>query len=112
MELWSSFDWLSNPVVVIRQFMAGLANGMLLFVVAAGLSLIFGVSRIINFAHGAIFMLGAYIAFTIVSVTGQSLPLLSLRLPVPPSRPFCSVSDSRCFSCAGSTSRSRHSSSC
>lgn len=80
MELWSSFDWLSNPVVVIRQFLAGLANGMLLFVVAAGLSLIFGVLRIINFAHGAIFMLGAYIAFTIVSVTGQSLPTFILAL--------------------------------
>ena len=80
MELWSSFDWLSNPVVVIRQFMAGLANGMLLFVVAAGLSLIFGVSRIINFAHGAIFMLGAYIAFTIVSVIGHSLPTFILAL--------------------------------
>ena len=80
MELWSSFDWLSNPIVVIRQFMAGLANGMLLFVVAAGLSLIFGVSRIINFAHGAIFMLGAYIAFTIVSLTGQSVTSFILAL--------------------------------
>jgi branched-chain amino acid transport system permease protein len=80
MELWSSFDWLSNPVVVFRQFMAGLANGMLLFVVAAGLSLIFGVSRIINFAHGAFFMLGAYIAFTIVSLTGQSIASFLLAL--------------------------------
>jgi branched-subunit amino acid ABC-type transport system permease component len=80
MEFWSSFDWVSNPVVVARQFMAGLANGMLLFVVAAGLSLIFGVTRIINFAHGAIFMLGAYIAFTIVSTLGQSLTSFLLAL--------------------------------
>jgi len=80
MEFLSSFEWLSNPVVVIRQFMAGLANGMLLFVVAAGLSLIFGVSRIINFAHGAIFMLGAYIAFTIVSLFGQSIVSFALAL--------------------------------
>jgi branched-chain amino acid transport system permease protein len=80
MEILSSFDWLFNPTVLIRQFMAGLANGMLLFVVAAGLSLIFGVSRIINFAHGAVFMLGAYIAFTIVSRTGESMPSFLLAL--------------------------------
>lgn len=82
MEFLPSFDGLSNPVVVTRQFMAGLANGMLLFVVAAGLSLIFGVSRIINFAHGAIFMLGAYLAFTIVSLIGQSIPTFILALIV------------------------------
>jgi branched-chain amino acid transport system permease protein len=74
MDLLSSFDWITNPTVIARQFMAGLANGMLLFLVAAGLSLIFGVSRIINFAHGGIFMLGAYLAFTFVSATGNSIP--------------------------------------
>ena len=80
MEFVPSFDWIANPTVVMRQFMAGLANGMLLFVVAAGLSLIFGVCRIINFAHGAIFMLGAYVAFTVVSLTGQSLSGFVLAL--------------------------------
>jgi branched-chain amino acid transport system permease protein len=73
MEFLSSFDWITNPTVVARQFMAGLANGMLLFLVAAGLSLIFGVSRIINFAHGGVFMLGAYFAYTLVSALGNSL---------------------------------------
>ena len=82
MEFLSSFDWLSNPTVLIRQFMAGLANGMLLFVVAAGLSLIFGVSRIINFAHGAVFMLGAYIAFTVVSLLGQSVVSFVVALAI------------------------------
>jgi branched-chain amino acid transport system permease protein len=72
MAFLSAFELLNDPVVVIRQLMAGLANGMLLFLVAAGLSLIFGVSRIINFAHGAVFMLGAYIALTIVNAAGQS----------------------------------------
>lgn len=46
--------------------MAGLANGMLLFLVASGLSLIFGLSRVINFGHGALFMLGAYLAYSVV----------------------------------------------
>jgi branched-chain amino acid transport system permease protein len=65
----------TNPTVLARQVMAGLANGMLLFLVAAGLSLIFGVCRIINFAHGAFFMLGAYLAFTVVSATANSVPM-------------------------------------
>jgi branched-subunit amino acid ABC-type transport system permease component len=60
------FGWMQNPTVVARQALAGLSNGMLLFLIAAGLSLIFGVSRIINFAHGALFMLGAYLAATVV----------------------------------------------
>jgi branched-subunit amino acid ABC-type transport system permease component len=74
MELLSSLDWITNPVVVARQFMAGLANDMMLFLVAAGLSLIFGVSRIINFAHGGFFMLGAYIAFTVGGALSNSIP--------------------------------------
>ena len=70
----SSLVWLTDPTVLVRQFLAGLANGTLLFLVAAGLSLIFGVSRIINFAHGALFMLGAYFSYTIVSALSNSLP--------------------------------------
>ena len=71
MDFSLSFAWLDNPVVVARQFVAGLSNGSLLFLVAAGLSLIFGVSRIINFAHGAIYMLGAYFGFTIVGAASK-----------------------------------------
>lgn len=47
---------------VIVQMLAGLASASKLFLVAAGLSVIFGVTRIINFAHGALFMVGAYLA--------------------------------------------------
>ncbi len=68
-----SLDWIGNPVVVFRQVLAGLANGMLLFLVASGLTLIFGVTRIINFAHGSFFMLGAYVAFTIAGADVPSL---------------------------------------
>jgi branched-chain amino acid transport system permease protein len=82
MELLSAFDWIGNPVVIIRQFMAGLANGMLLFLVAAGLSLIFGVSRIVNFAHGGLFMLGAYFTYTVVSLLGPSIFAFVLALIV------------------------------
>ena len=49
----------------IVQFLTGLASACSLFLVASGLSIIFGVTRIVNFAHGAFYMLGAYIAFTL-----------------------------------------------
>src|SRR5690606_22813427 len=54
------------------QFLNGLAEASSLFLVAAGLSLIFGVSRIVNFAHGSLYMLGIYVAYSIVSAWGQS----------------------------------------
>lgn len=47
------------------QFLNGLASASSLFLVASGLSIIFGVTRIVNFAHGAFYMLGAYIAYTL-----------------------------------------------
>ena len=49
----------------------GLSMGMLLFLLAAGLTLIFGMLRVINFAHGSLYMLGAYLSFQIVNVTGS-----------------------------------------
>jgi branched-chain amino acid transport system permease protein len=50
---------------VAVQLVGGLSRGMVLFIVAAGLTLIFGCLRIANFAHGAVYMLGAYIAFSV-----------------------------------------------
>ncbi len=49
------------------QFLNGLASASSLFLVAAGLSLIFGVPRIVNFAHGSLYMLGAYVAWTLIN---------------------------------------------
>lgn len=48
------------------QLLNGLASASSLFLVSAGLSLIFGVTRIVNFAHGSFFMLGTYIAYSMV----------------------------------------------
>src|SRR3990172_3756014 len=45
---------------------AGLAMGMLIFLVAAGLTLIFGLMDVLNFAHGALFSWGAYVGFSVV----------------------------------------------
>ena len=49
----------------MSTFVIGLSIGTLLFLLAAGLTLIFGMLRIINFAHGALYMLGAYLAYQI-----------------------------------------------
>lgn len=54
----------------MSTFVIGLSIGMLLFLLAAGLTLIFGMLRIINFAHGALYMLGAYLAFQIAGWVG------------------------------------------
>src|SRR5512138_3592120 len=51
------------------QFLTGLASAASLFLVASGLSIIFGVTRIVNFAHGSFYMLGAYMAYSF----GQAL---------------------------------------
>ncbi|CAH2604146.1 ABC transporter permease [Rhodovastum atsumiense] len=52
---------------VLIQFLTGLAGASSLFLVAAGLTVIFGVTRVVNFAHGSLFMLGAYIGFSILT---------------------------------------------
>src|SRR5689334_3002641 len=49
----------------VVQFLTGLASAASLFLVASGLSIIFGVTRIVNFAHGAFYMLGADVAFAL-----------------------------------------------
>ena len=55
------------------QFLNGLAGASSLFLVAAGLSLIFGITRIVNFAHGSLYMLGLYIAYSLTGYFGSSL---------------------------------------
>jgi branched-chain amino acid transport system permease protein len=52
----------------IAQLLTGLANAATLFLVASGLSLIFGVTRIVNFAHGSFYMLGAFIGYSLMQV--------------------------------------------
>lgn len=54
-----------EPSFLVAQFVSGLTAAMFLFIVASGLSLIFGVLRVLNFAHGSFYMLGAYVAWQI-----------------------------------------------
>ena len=59
-----------NLSSLIVQLLNGLASASSLFLVAAGLSLIFGVTRIVNFAHGSFFMVGVYVAYTLAQKLG------------------------------------------
>ncbi|MEY5003510.1 MAG: hypothetical protein RL678_1319, partial [Pseudomonadota bacterium] len=57
---------------LLLQLLNGLAGASSLFLVAAGLSLIFGVTRIVNFAHGSLTMLGLYMAISVSEWLGTS----------------------------------------
>ena len=59
------------PSFLFAQALSGLTAAMFLFLVASGLSLIFGVLRVLNFAHGSFYMVGAYLAWQIVHWFGR-----------------------------------------
>src|SRR3989441_8073546 len=56
---------------IMIQTLHGLVNGMVLAMVASGLTLIFGIMDIVNFAHGDLLMLGAFVGASVVGVTGN-----------------------------------------
>lgn len=63
---------------LVEQLLNALTLAGLLFLVSAGLSLVFGILRVVNFAHGVFYMLGAYLGFTTVALTGRFWPALVL----------------------------------
>jgi branched-chain amino acid transport system permease protein len=67
------------------QIFNGLSYGALLFLVASGLSLIFGVMRIVNLSHGSYFLLGGYVALSVIAATGSwalAIPVAALTIAV------------------------------
>src|SRR3979490_1801446 len=69
---------LTTSACVVTQATSGLIVGMLLFLVAAGVTLIFGVLKIVNFAHGTFYMLGGYVAYSALAATDSyALAMLS-----------------------------------
>jgi branched-chain amino acid transport system permease protein len=67
----------------VIQVFNGVSYGALLFLLASGLSLMFGVMRIVNLAHGSYFLLGGYVALTIIWITGSwllALPICALAV--------------------------------
>ena len=64
------------------QTLNSLQYGLLLFLVASGLTLVFGIMGIINLAHGSFYMIGAYLAFALTSLTGSLVPAILLGIPL------------------------------
>src|SRR5258706_15570012 len=83
---------------IIVQIVNGLVNGMVLAMVASGLTLIFGIMDIVNFAHGDLLMLGAFVGASVLGVTGNYwlallvaavvIAVLGAALQVPTLRPL------------------------
>ena len=62
-----------SAILIVEQVLNGLQFGVMLFLMAAGLTLIFGVMGLINLAHGSLYMIGAYVAASVAGVTGSFL---------------------------------------
>lgn len=60
-----------DSVFIIEQFLNGVAYGLMLFLLAAGLTLVFGIMDTLNLAHGALYMGGAYVAASVAQVSGN-----------------------------------------
>ena len=60
-----------NAILILEQMLNGLQMGLMLFLLAAGLTLVFGIMDMINLAHGSLYMVGAYLIATITAATGS-----------------------------------------
>src|SRR5213592_2412615 len=60
-----------NFVLLLEQTLNGLQLGVMLFLMAAGLTLVFGIMNLVNLAHGSLYMVGAYLATSFVAWTGS-----------------------------------------
>lgn len=68
--------------LVLIQILNGLQYGLLIFLAASGLTLIFGIMGIINLSHGSFYMLGAYLALSLTSLLGDVFIALAVGIPV------------------------------
>ena len=67
---------------ILIQLLNGLQYGMLLFLVSSGLTLVFGIMGIINLAHGSFYMVGAYLAWSLASMTGNLASAIAIAIPL------------------------------
>ena len=70
-----------TPGLVLEQTLNGLQYGVMLFLMAAGLTLVFGIMNVINLAHGSFYMVGAYLATALTEKTGSFVLGVALALP-------------------------------
>ncbi len=69
-------------LLIATQGLNGIQFGIMLFLMAAGLTLVFGVMNLINLAHGSLYMMGAYLAATLQQKTGSFLAAMALSVPI------------------------------
>lgn len=70
-----------NWILLLEQVLNGVQLGILLFLLAAGLTLVFGIMDLVNLAHGSLYMVGAYFAATFTSWTGSFVLAIFLAVP-------------------------------
>lgn len=68
--------------IVVAQLVNGISYGLLLFVITCGLSLVFGILGVLNLAHGSIYMIAAYVSYTITANATQNFWLALIIAPV------------------------------
>jgi branched-chain amino acid transport system permease protein len=71
-----------DSVFLFIQILNGLQYGLLLFLIASGLTLVFGIMGVINLAHGSFYMIGAYMALSLTQLTGSLPVALLLGIPI------------------------------
>jgi branched-chain amino acid transport system permease protein len=71
-----------DPLFFLIQVLNGVQYGLLLFLIASGLTLVFGILQVINLAHGSFYMVGAYLAFWLVGQTGNFAVALVAGVPL------------------------------
>lgn len=72
-----------SPEAILLQVLTGLSRAAVLFIVAAGLSLVFGAMRIVNIAHGSFYMVGAFVAVTVAGWLGGVIGFVGALIVVP-----------------------------
>ena len=73
---------MADGSILLIQVLNGVQYGLLLFLVASGLTLIFGIMGVINLAHGSFYMMGAYIAFSLTELVGNLWLAILLGIPL------------------------------
>ncbi len=68
--------------LIVEQLLNGIQFGVMLFLMAAGLTLVFGIMNMINLAHGSLYMVGAFIAAALIPLTGSFVLAVLIALPL------------------------------
>ncbi len=93
--IWKAVS--DRPLQLIQYLIIGLANGSILAIIALGYTMVYGIIELINFAHGDVYMIGAFTSLTVLSLTGTLTTtssthiILGLILALVVSVIFCAI---------------------